>query len=493
MTLPAERRLFIPRGAALELMTCREEEVLIEGPAGTGKTRACLEKAFLVGCNYPHSRQLFMRRTRESLTQSVLKTWEDKVLPEGSPILRGVDRKSVSEYRFPNGSEIVVGGLKHSGKDAASRIMSTEYDVMWCFEARELPLDSFEDMSSRLRNGVVPYQQIVADTNPDAPSHWLNRRAGDGEMKRLLSRHKDNPFFWSTELGDWTEMGRKYVLRRLEKLTGARRSRLLLGVWAAPEGMVYDLWSPDVHMVDRDTLKDRLFHYYLAGVDWGYSNAGVISVWGIDGDKRMYRVAEIYRAGEDIPWWVKVAKRLANHYDIQLFLCDPSRPDAISSFNRAKLPATGGENSIEDGISAVNDRLIVRGDGLPRILFVRDSLIGGPDPELDADKLPLCTEEEFENYVWPEGRDEKHDDEKPVDDFNHGMDAMRYVAMYLVKFGGNEGYGVVDTTPKGEVYRTVEADGSPLGVEIDPEQHPMRDQWDDVSLIHGYAERMESV
>ena len=38
-----ESRPYGPRGAAAELFGCRDPEVLIEGPAGTGKTRAVLE------------------------------------------------------------------------------------------------------------------------------------------------------------------------------------------------------------------------------------------------------------------------------------------------------------------------------------------------------------------------------------------------------------------------------------------------------------------
>ncbi len=43
MTAPAQLvHRFVPRGAALEAMNHRGKEILLAGPAGTGKSRAAL-------------------------------------------------------------------------------------------------------------------------------------------------------------------------------------------------------------------------------------------------------------------------------------------------------------------------------------------------------------------------------------------------------------------------------------------------------------------
>jgi len=133
------QKKYRPYGAAREMWCCKEKEILIDGPAGTGKTRAIVEKANLIAMKYPGSRILFVRATRASLTQSVLVTFEEKVLPEGSPVKKGARKDFRQSYRYPNGSEIVLGGM-----DNPDRIMSTEYDIICAFESTELGEDAWK-------------------------------------------------------------------------------------------------------------------------------------------------------------------------------------------------------------------------------------------------------------------------------------------------------------------------------------------------------------
>src|SRR6185312_6261443 len=103
----------------------------------------------------------------------------------------------------------------------------------------------WEALQTRLRYGVMPYQQGIACVNPQNPAHWLNQRANaksdtyDPEqhlMQRILSRHEDNPTITPE------------YLHRLSRLTGVRRLRLYLGEWAAADGMVYeDSWDAKIN------------------------------------------------------------------------------------------------------------------------------------------------------------------------------------------------------------------------------------------------------
>jgi len=84
-SLPMPRR-YHPRGAALQLWEGRWDEVLLSGPAGTGKSRACLEKGYAIAWLYPGSRGLIVRKTRRSITQSTMVTFAEKVLPGNSQV-----------------------------------------------------------------------------------------------------------------------------------------------------------------------------------------------------------------------------------------------------------------------------------------------------------------------------------------------------------------------------------------------------------------------
>ncbi|MGC9260643.1 MAG: phage terminase large subunit [Phycisphaerae bacterium] len=223
---------FRPLGAARDLFNSRRQEILLAGPAGTGKTRAALEKLFLCLLKYPAMRALLVRKTRASLTQSVLVTLEEKVIPPNHPILLGPSRSHRHSYILPNKSELVIGGM-----DNANRIMSTEYDMILACEATELNLSDWEKLLTRLRNAKMPYQQAIAECNPSYPEHWLNMRANNGLMLRLISRHEDNPIYCDPKTGQWTSEGTRYIAT-LGRLSGVRRRRLLEGTWAAPEGRV---------------------------------------------------------------------------------------------------------------------------------------------------------------------------------------------------------------------------------------------------------------
>ena len=200
------QKAYCPHGGADMLWRCRSPEILYDGPAGTGKTRAVLEKANLAAMKYEGARILICRKTRASMTQSVLVTFEDKVCPRW-PWVTNVQRSHRQSYRYPNGSEIVIAGL-----DKPGTALSTEYDMILVHQAEEVTQDDWEVLTSRNRNYVMPYQQTIAECNPGPPKHWLKRRADDKKMRRIFSRHTDNPLFFDPKTGKRTPKGDVYIL-----------------------------------------------------------------------------------------------------------------------------------------------------------------------------------------------------------------------------------------------------------------------------------------
>src|SRR5690606_16116885 len=187
--------------------------------------------------------------------------------------------------RYDNGSVIVVGGM-----DKATKIMSSEYDLVFADEATELTVDDWEAITSRLRHGRLSFQQLLAACNPDAPTHWLKQRCDKGLTRLINTRHEDNPVYYNPD-GTLTERGRDYI-GKLDRLTGVRHARLRRGVWAAAEGMVYSDYQDAVHVVDPFPIPDH-WTRYLA-VDFGYTNPFVAQWWAEDPDGRLYLYREIY-------------------------------------------------------------------------------------------------------------------------------------------------------------------------------------------------------
>ena len=471
----AAGRAYFPYGGAMQLWRCRDPEVLIEGPAGTGKSRAVLEKLHKALLKYPGMRALICRKTKESMAESVLVTWEEHVVPptepgaDGRPLTDGPNRHNRQFYEFANGSVLVVAGL-----DKPSKIMSTEFDMIYVAEATECTVDDIESLKTRLRNFRLPYQQIILDCNPDTPFHWLNKRpeqadtdptrVGDRVMTRIRSRHEDNPRLYDQDIGQPTIEGRKY-LAALDNLTGARRLRLRYGKWVAAEGAVYeDEWNPQIHVVPRhldqpghpNGFDERQVRTWVISHDVGFRNPGTLQLWAVDQDDRMTLIRQVYRRGHDRPWWIGSTVELIDHakaltplIPIEAVVVDPAAAADIEQMRNADLRGVrvvAAENDIETGIDQV--RIRMRGDGQGPALFVLAGSLIHRDSELGDSNLPTSLEEELTVYAYPKNEMGKPVKEVPIKLHDHACDAMRYAVKYVDARSGVREVRITATGPK---------------------------------------------
>lgn len=413
-------------GGALAAWKSADKELIISGPAGTGKSRGILQKLHFCAQKYAGMRGLITRKTRHSISQTAMVTFEKKVLPEGWLDKYVHFNTTEQQYEYCNGSIIAVGGM-----DKPSKVMSSEWDIIYPQEATELLEDDWQALTTRLRNNVMPYQQLIGDCNPSYPNHWLKIRCDRKITRMILSKHADNPSVTQA------------YLDTLNNLQGVMRLRLLLGIWAAAEGLVYDEWDPSTHIVSKQKLIEwNIFNSdgsinrwkikrFVAGVDWGYTNPGTINVYGEDNDGRLYLLREIYRTRKRIEWWVEQAQALNQEFGgVDEWVCDPAEPAYIADFNVAGLNAFGAVNDIIPGIDAAKERLEVRGDGRARFYVYHNALLER-DPIRDNNHAPVCFENEMNAYVWPQQKDGQPVKEVPVKLNDHSMDNFRYVSKHL--------------------------------------------------------------
>jgi PBSX family phage terminase large subunit len=422
---PTVRR-YHPRGAAAEVFACRAPEVLLSGPAGTGKSRGCLEKLHMMALLNPGMRGLIVRKTLASLGSTALVTWREHVakeaLEQGIVRFYGGSPQESPQYKYANGSVIVVGGM-----DKATRIMSSEYDVVYAQEATELTTTDWENITTRLRNGKVSFQQLMADCNPDVPTHWLKGRCDTGATQMIHCRHEDNPVLFD-DGGQLTERGADYI-GKLDALTGVRYQRLRRGLWVAAEGLVYDDWDPAVHLIEPFQVPNTWTRWW--SIDLGYTNPFCWQNWAEDPDGRLYLIREIYRTkrlvedhAKDIlnivapgGKWIEPRPRA--------IICDHDAEDRATLERHLGMGTSGARKTVKDGIQATASRLRPAGDGKPRLFIVRDALVQR-DSALDDAKRPCCTAEEIVGYVW-DAAPGKQPKEQPVKQDDHGMDTMRYM------------------------------------------------------------------
>lgn len=415
------------RGGNAELIRSREPEVIVSGPAGTGKSRAALHKIHRCAIKYPRMRALIARKTRESVTQSVLVTFESDVLDRDwfTRLAMGMQRRVRQSYRYPNGSEIVIGGL-----DKPSKVMSTQFDLIYINEAVEATEDDWESLGSRLRNGMMPYQQIMGDTNPDAPTHWIKRRANAGSLEFIESRHEDNPRYWDN--GEWTVAGRRYVLEQLERLTGVRYLRLRKGLWVGAEGQIYDEWDEAIHVIDAFPIPRQWPHY--RSIDFGYTNPFVCQWWALDPDGRAHLYRELYGMGRIVSDWGVAIRRFSDGERIEWTVADHDAEDR-ATLESAGIPTIPAHKAVKPGIEAVQKRLRQAGDGRPR-LFIHKGCTVERDPRLIEAKKPAATVEEIAGYIWAPVLANRAPKEEPVKRDDHGMDATRYFVAEIDNIAG---------------------------------------------------------
>lgn len=452
------QHVYEPRGGCKEMFESREEEVLISGPAGTGKSRACLEKIYAMCLLTPNTRALLLRKTLRSLGSTALVTWRNFVIKEaletGTVVYYGGSSQEAAQYRFKNGSTVTIGGL-----DNPTRIMSSEYDVVYVQEATEITVEDLEFIKTRLRNWRISFQQLLMDCNPAGAKHWLKLRCNDGVCKLIESRHEDNPRLFDL-LPDGTyrvtEKGAKYI-GILDNLTGVRHKRLRLGLWVSAEGIIYEEFDPAIHVLpwSLDKEGNRLplpaeWDRYWA-IDFGYSHPFVLKCYAEDEDGVLYMYREIYMTGrlveehaktimdivcpEKTETWYdhmnKVERSRTTREWIEprptAIICDHDAEGRKTFERHTGLGTQGAIKNVSDGIDLHKARL--KGDELgPRFFLMEDALVEMDQAQREK-LLPTSTEEEYAGYRWKVSTTGRTLDE-PVKEDDDGMDTDRYMTMY---------------------------------------------------------------
>lgn len=439
---------FRPYGGAAKAFYSKDREVMLAGPAETGKTYSVLQKLHLIASGFPGVQLLIVRKSYKSAVSSVLQTYWSKVVRGEESGIERFGGMRPERFIYPNGSVIWCGGM-----DNAEKVLSAEYDIGYVNQAEELDLNEWEILLTRCtgRSGNMPWAQLIGDCNPSTPHHWIKHRPS---LKFFESRHVDNPTLYNPLTGALTPQG-EITMEILNSLTGVRRDRLLKGLWVQVEGIVYEDWDTATHLLEPSKVP-RNFDKITAAIDWGYTRPGVLGVWGHDNDGRMYLLRQVFKTKRTSSWWtkqvVKANKWVHDQYGqwLSVIPCDPAEPDYIADLNSATnrddlieefgydaciLKAEAAPNAVLAGIDRVSDRLKVQPDGRPRLFIVKDS-ITEIDPDLRYRKVPYTTEMEVVEYVWSD-RSKK---EEPVKVNDHGVDMMRYAVAKEDGIGGDVWY-----------------------------------------------------
>lgn len=382
------RKTVLPKQA--KFLQSNKKEVLYSGAFRAGKSKALCIKA-VERASLPGNVVGLCRKTSTSLKRTTLRTLlnSDGDLPPVLPAGTYEHYKQDKLIKIKNGGEILYFGF-----DDEETIASLGVGCMCVDEGSELNEDEYTMLLGRISMKTDPLRQLFTATNPSSPHHFLYNRffKNPTNMQEVVKTKSKDNFFLPK---DYLEM--------LNSFTGQRKARYVEGEWVAFEGLVYDIFNRDDHVMVRDCN----FKEIILTLDEGYTNPAVILKCGIDGDGRIHIMKEFYERRILQDRLISEAEDMKGSYSI----VDPSAASLIASMESRGLSVEKGNNKVVPGIFAVLNRLKVQKDKLPR---------------LTVDPSCVNTIMEFESYQW-KGKDK----EEPVKELDHAMDAVRYIIMHL--------------------------------------------------------------
>ena len=313
----------------------------------------------------------------------------------------------------PTGQKILFRGLDDPLKVTSITVEVGSLCRLWIEEAYEITSeDAFDRLDESIR-GQLPkgmYHQVVLTFNPWSDRHWLKKRFFDEPSKNVLAmttNYMCNEFLSEADLVLFEEMKKN-----------PRRYRTAgLGEWGIVEGLVYENWEERVFDVHEISIRPSIRSAF--GMDFGYVNDPSTLFCGLVDTvaREIYVFDEMYEKGmsnEDIKDRVSEMG-----YSKERIKADSAEPKSIAYLRKAGLTriraAKKGPDSIRAGISIIQDyKIIIH---------------------------PRCVNfiTEISNYTWDK---DKFDNaiNKPIDDFNHLMDAMRYA---MEEFDGRKGVRIL--------------------------------------------------
>lgn len=245
--------------------------------------------------------------------------------------------------------------------------------------------------------------------NPDGPYHWFKRNWIDKvKDKNLLYLH--------FKMDDNLSLSESIKETYRKMYTGVFFKRYIQGLWSMAEGIIYDMFKEDVHIIDDVEIKSNETIY--VSCDYGTQNATVFLMWKQNEKGQWICAREYYYSGreessqktdteyaDDLEQWLGGMKP-------RYIVIDPSAASFIAELKKRGYKVKKAKNDVLDGIRFVASLL-------------------------NQEKISICrccknTIIEFSSYVWDEKAAQRGED-KPVKQWDHCMDSLRYLCYTIIK------------------------------------------------------------
>lgn len=351
---------------------------------------------------YPQANLLCVRKTYRTLKDSCFTELKWAIHRLGVDAWWDIKESPLEMTYKPTGQKILFRGLDDPLKVTSITVEVGVLCWLWIEEAYEISSEAdFDTLDESIRGEVPPglFKQITLTFNPWNEHHWIKRRffdaAPDPDILAMTTNYTCN---------EWLDAADKKVFETMKR-NNPRRYRVAgLGDWGIVEGLVYENWEERLFSIDEVRKTPGIKSAF--GLDFGYTNDPTALFCGLidTSSKTLWVFDEIYKPGmsnEDIAAAVTEAGYAKER--IRADSAEPKSIDRLYALGLAHIRrARKGKDSINNGIDFIQDYKI----------FIH----------------PRCTNflTEIGNYTWDTDTKTGKKLNRPIDDFNHLMDAMRY-------------------------------------------------------------------
>lgn len=272
--------------------------------------------------------------------------------------------------------------------------------IKYCYgdEVAKWSPDVFQMLKSRLDKENSCFDGAL---NPEGPRHWLKEFIDDPKIDIYKQHYTifDNPF-----------LPKKFVDGLCKEYAGSVfYKRLILGEWALAEGLVYNMFSLDDHIVTGEIKYNPRCYYYVS-IDYGTVNPFAALLIEYNPFTRVSTICKelYYKGRSDAPRvdneaYYKMLCDLIGDINIRHIIIDPSAASMIQTIKKyGRYYCVGANNDVQNGIMEVTKYLNMK------MLKVHES----------------CKNviNEFHAYSF----DSKKGGGEVVKEEDHAMDAIRY-------------------------------------------------------------------
>ena len=298
--------------------------------------------------------------------------------------------KTLLRYEFANGSVI-----EFFSADDSSKLRGARRDILYINECNNVNFEAYNELSIRTK------KEVYLDFNP-ANEFWVHKELKDEpDSDFLILTYKDN------------EALDKAIVDQIEKNRDKAATSTYWANWwrvyglgeiGSLEGVIFSNWKP----IDVIPTEAKLIGI---GLDFGYTNdpTAIIEIYNYNGGRIINELK--YQTGllnSDI------AKLLPK--DVVVY-ADSSEPKSIEEIRRYGITIKGvtkGKDSINYGIDVMQRQTYLVTSNSTNLI------------------------KELRSYTWDTDKQGTRLN-KPIDNFNHAIDALRYHEMETL--GLNSNYG----------------------------------------------------